>query len=365
MKYTPLHNAHIKHNAKLVDFTGWDMPIHYTGILDEYQTVRQQAGLFDVSHMGRIMIEGEDAIPFLQQVSASKVAAIEVLASQYAMLCNPQGGIKDDVFIYRLAPKKFLLCVNASNHEKILDWLQEQQAQLIHTVEVIDRSQDIAQLALQGPASIAILRNTLGTTIDHLPPRGCLECTISSISLLLTRTGYTGELGYELYVPADRALDLWSALIVTGKPYGLKPAGLGARDLLRLDMGYLLYGNDITEDTTPIEAGAAWLVDWQNNDFIGQPVLTKQREEGTTRCLVAFELLQKSVPRHGMPIFDEHKEIGQVTSGNLSPILQKGIGLGYVLSAHAHIGAPLFIDIRGRRVPAIVVKPPFYKRRKS
>ena len=365
MKRTPLFDGHMASNAKLVDFSGWEMPIHYSGVVDEYQTVRTRAGLFDVSHMGRIAVAGDGALPLLQRLTTRNVAKLRVHESHYSMVCNQRGGIKDDIFIYRVKPQEFLLCVNASNRETIVAWLQEQGSGAAG-VEIQDRSAEIAQLALQGPASRSILV-TLGVPgLAALKPRQCLEVKLLGAQALVTRTGYTGELGYELYVPATGALRIWNELLTNGKAAGLKPVGLGARDLLRLEMAYLLYGNDIREDTTPMEASAEWVVDFQKGEFIGRDALQQQTVGGVARRLAAFELLEKAVPRHGFHILPNDpscgKPIGEVTSGNLSPILQKGIGLGYVTNAYSQIGTPLAIDIRGRAVPAIVVKPPFYKR---
>ena len=365
MKRTPLFDGHTASNAKLVDFAGWEMPIQYSGVVDEYQTVRTRAGLFDVSHMGRIAVAGDGSLPFLQRLTINNVAKLHVLQSHYSMLCNERGGIKDDIFVYRVKPQEFLLCVNASNREKIMAWLQE-QASVTRGVEIRDRSAELAQLALQGPASRSILEALGRLSLASLKSRHCLEIKLLDTQALVTRTGYTGELGYELYVPADSALRVWNELLTDGKSKGLKPTGLGARDLLRLEMAYLLYGNDISEDTTPLEASMDWIVDFQKGDFIGRDALRKQKPGGLARRLVAFELLEKAVPRHGFTILSnsqsDSKRIGEVTSGNLSPLLQKGIGLGYVTNAYSQIGTPLVIDIRGRVVQANVVKPPFYKR---
>ncbi|MGH7233815.1 MAG: glycine cleavage system aminomethyltransferase GcvT [Nitrospiraceae bacterium] len=366
MKRTPIYDAHVALNAKLVDFAGWEMPIQYSGVVDEYQAVRTAAGLFDVSHMGRIAVTGQGSLAFLNRVTTNDVAKIAVKQSQYSMVCNPEGGIKDDVFIYHVKPYHFLVCVNASNQEKILTWLNEQVAHY-QACTVHDRSGELAQVALQGPASRSILESLHVPDLAALKPRHCLEVELLGTACLIARTGYTGEPGYELYIPCEQALFLWNELLRCGRAAGLKPAGLGSRDLLRLEMGYLLYGNDIMEETTPLEAGAAWVVDLQKCDFIGRERLKQQHDRGVARRLVAFELLQKAVPRHGFKIFSNsqsaEKEIGEVTSGNLSPILQKGIGLGYVLPESAAVGCHLTIDIRGKMVPAVVVNPPFYKRK--
>lgn len=340
--------------------------MQYTGVVDEYHAVRAAAGLFDVSHMGRIVVSGDGALSFLQRVTTNNVAKLGVLESQYSMVCNETGGIKDDIFVYRTSPLEYLLCVNASNREKIAAWLSA-QALGVTGVTLHDRSTDLAQLALQGPASRAILSSMGIAGVEAMKLRACLETSLLDAPALITRTGYTGELGYELYIPSDHALAIWNELLTVGKAAGLKPAGLGARDLLRLEMGYLLYGNDISEETTPIEAAAEWVVDLAKDDFIGRNVLQQQKGSGAAKRLMAFELTQKAVPRHGCRILSDEstggKEIGEVTSGNLSPLLQKGIGLGYVPPHMAAIGTSICIDIRGRTIPAVIAKPPFYRKR--
>ncbi|MEC4674055.1 MAG: glycine cleavage system aminomethyltransferase GcvT, partial [Nitrospirota bacterium] len=233
MKQTPLYEAHVAAGAKLVDFAGWEMPIQYSGVLDEYQAVRQQAGLFDVSHMGRIEVEGHAALPFLQRVTTNDVRKIEIGAAQYSMVCNPEGGIKDDIFIYRLAAEKFFLCVNASNLEKIWKWFNEQNQSSPDGCRLTDRSTETAQLALQGQVSKEIIRAIAGSQVDDLRLRWCQEISLPMGNCLIARTGYTGEFGYELYVPKGQAREVWDALLKAGTPHGLKPVGLGARDLLR------------------------------------------------------------------------------------------------------------------------------------
>ncbi len=364
MKQTPLIDAHRKAQGKLVDFAGWEMPIQYTGVVDEYQTVRRHAGLFDVSHMGRISVTGPGSLAFLQRVTTNDVSKLSVRQSQYSMVCAPNGGIKDDIFIYHVKPYEFLVCVNASNREKIVAWLHEKVAQA-QGCKVQDQSAVLAQIAIQGPASRDILTAAGLADLGNLKIRHCLDALLYGHSTLVTRTGYTGELGYELYLPAKGAAETWDRLLEAGRPLGLKPAGLGARDLLRLEMAYLLYGNDMNEETTPIEAGADWVVKFDKGEFIGRTELLAQHTQGPARRLVAFELLEKAVPRHGFKILsaqEPHATIGEVTSGNLSPILQKGIGMGYVAPAAAQPGASILIDIRGKSCPAVVVKPPFYKK---
>ncbi len=365
MKRTPLYDAHVALNARLVDFTGWEMPIQYSGVVDEYQAVRTAAGLFDVCHMGRISVQGGAALAFLQRVTTNDVARLGIGESHYSMLCNPQGGILDDVFLYRPSTQDYLVCANASNRDKIVSWLHTQHGGT-DGLSVEDRSDELSQVALQGPASREILGAMRVKGLEGLKGRGCLTATVHGVEVLITRTGYTGELGYELYFPAGHALGLWEELLRVGKAHGLKPAGLGARDLLRLEMGYLLYGNDISEETTPLNAAMDWAVKFDKGEFIGREAMLAQQARGVTRRLVAFELREKAVPRHGCPVLSvdlpDGPPIGEVTSGNLSPILQKGIGLGYVPPAHTVVGTRLLIDLRGKAKEAVVVKPPFYRR---
>ncbi len=363
MKRTPLYQMHVSAGAKLVDFAGWEMPIQYSGVVDEYQTVRTAAGLFDVSHMGRLTVEGRDAVSFLQRVTTNNVQPLAVGAAQYAMVCNPSGGIKDDIFIYRLGDIRFLVCVNASNREKVFSWLCAQAPQ--GDVRLEDESGHLAQIALQGPQSPHILRTICPDAADRLKPRQCLETAVLGAQSVISRTGYTGEVGYELYVPSSSARAVWEALLKAGQQAGIKPCGLGSRDLLRLEVGYLLYGNDMDEQTTPLEASATYAVNFTKGDFIGRKILFEQKEKGPAKRLVGFELVEKGVPRHGMKVLASSKDIGVVTSGNLSPRLQKGIGLAYVPPAFADPGARFQIDIRGRLQDAVCVKLPFYKRASS
>ncbi|MDF0652678.1 MAG: glycine cleavage system protein T [Nitrospira sp. LK265] len=364
MQHTPLIAQHRAAGAKLVDFAGWEMPIQYSGVVDEYHAVRAKAGLFDVSHMGRISVTGSGAEAFLQRMTTNDLATLRPMQAQYSMVCNEQGGIKDDIFVYRLAKAgKFLLCVNASNRDKIVSWLTE-HSRGVPGCQVSDRSAEIAQIALQGSAARAIVAALGLSQLEQLKLRESTIVRVANVECLVARTGYTGEFGYEFYV-YGQVSTVWDKLFHTGKSFGLKPAGLGARDLLRLEMGYLLYGNDIAEQTTPIEAGAEWTVRFEKGEFVGRPALLIQKQAGLSRRFVGFELSEKGVPRHGFKILSAsspQSPIGEVTSGNLSPLLQKGIGLGYVSPEYADLGTDLLIDIRGKAVPAQVVKPPFYKR---
>lgn len=365
MQHTPLIAQHRAAGAKLVDFAGWEMPIHYSGVLDEYRHVREAAGLFDVSHMGRIRVSGPGSLEFLQRMTTNNVAMIPILGAQYSMVCNPAGGIKDDIFVYRTGSDEYLICVNASNRTKIAAWFHEHRDATTFTI--LDESTTLAQLALQGPASSMILDRVGLTDAVRLKPRTALPLTIRGEACLISRTGYTGEPGWECYIPSNLARELWDDLLKAGLDADIKPAGLGARDLLRLEMGYLLYGNDIGEGTTPQEANSTWVVDFTKGEFIGRASLMDQQRRGLDKLFVAFELLEKAVPRHGCKVLDagSSHQIGEVTSGNLSPLLQKGIGLGYVPPRYAEPGTAVTIDIRGKSVPAKIVKPPFYKKSKS
>jgi len=364
MKHTPLIEQHRLNGAKLVDFAGWEMPIQYASVIDEYHAVRSAAGLFDVSHMGRITVSGQTSLAFLQRMTTNNVSALAPGQAQYSMVCNENGGIKDDIFVYRTGDTEYLLCVNASNREKILAWLLEHRTD---RCQIEDRTAALAQIAIQGPASRDILVAAGAEEIAELKMHHCRDIRVAGMSCFVARTGYSGELGYELNVSAGQAVDFWKCLLQEGAGKGLKPAGLGARDLLRLEMAYLLYGNDIGEETTPIEAGAAWAVNFEKGDFLGRSPLQRQMQQGSSRRLVAFELLQKSVPRHGFRILDpaSSQPIGEVTSGNLSPLLQKGIGLGYVPTAFAKPDTGCSVDIRGKMLPAVTVKPPFYRKART
>lgn len=363
MQHTPLIQQHRACGAKLVDFAGWEMPIQYTGVLDEYHAVRSKAGLFDVSHMGRLVVAGSGAAGFLQRLTTNDVYRLAVGQAQYSMVCNEQGGIKDDVFVYRTGDTDFLVCVNASNRPKILDWMRAHHRSA-DSCAIEDRSSVLSQIAVQGPASRDILLDLgAGRPLGELRLHHACDIHLSGIPCFAARTGYTGELGYELNVSVASAATLWDRLLETGRSRGLKPAGLGARDLLRLEMGYLLYGNDIGEKTTPLEANAAWVVSFSKGDFVGSRALAAQRQSGAGRCFVGFELLEKAVPRHGFTVLSSQAEpIGEITSGNLSPLLQKGIGLAYVPPKYAESGTAVLIDIRGKSVPGKIVKPPFYRK---
>jgi aminomethyltransferase len=302
-------------------------------------------------------------VELLDRVATSSVKNLAVGGMQYALACNEQGGILDDIMIYRFGEERYFVCANASNAEKIFQWLTKKAAGL-SGLQVTDRSAELAQIAVQGPRSRDLMRPLTEAALDQLKLRHCVEAKVAGVPMLLSRSGYTGELGYELYPPAGRAREVWETLLHKGAAYGLKPCGLGCRDTLRLEMGYPLYGNDMDETTTPIEASLEFAVDFMKGDFIGREVMARQKENGVSRKLAGFELSQRGVPRHGHAIFSNGKEIGIVTSGNHSPSLNKGIGMGYVRTIFAELGGEILIDIRGNAAPALVVERPFYKKKK-
>ena len=361
LRRTPLYPAHRRLGARLVEFGGWEMPVQYSGILEEHRTVRARAGLFDVSHMGEVEIAGPGAVDACQRLLTNDVAKLEPGRAQYSVMCLPSGGIVDDVITYCFSSERYLFCVNASNQEKDFLWMREQ----CRGVQVIDRSAEFAQLALQGPAAVGILAEVAQSDVRGLPSFSFLETTVAGGSALVSRTGYTGEDGFEIYVAPSRAEALWEALLDAGREqHGLRPAGLGARDTLRLEAGLMLYGNDIDAATTPMEAGLDWVVKLEKGEFIGRDSLARQKESGLTRRLVGLEMEDDSIPRHGYPVHRGESTVGSITSGTKSPTLGRGIALAYVETAAAARGTSVEVEVRGRRHPAKVVRLPFYRRQR-
>jgi glycine cleavage system T protein (aminomethyltransferase) len=363
MKRTPFYEEHQKLGAKLIPFSGWEMPVSYSGVLEEHRATRAAVGLFDVSHMGRIGLAGPGAVDVLDRVATSPVRRLPVGGMQYALVCNETGGILDDIMIYHVDNQDYLVCANASNAGKIFQWIVKQAA-IISDVDVKDRSAELAQLAVQGPRSRDLMRPLTASDLSGMRLRTCVETKVAGVPMLISRSGYTGELGYELYLPSVRSGELWERLLKEGAAFGLRPCGLGCRDTLRLEMGYPLYGNDIDETTTPSEAGLEFAVDFNKGDFIGREALIRQKQDGISRKLVGFELLRRGVPRHGQKILSDGEAIGIVTSGNHSPSLNKGIGMGYIGRAYVKPDGEIRIDIRGNAVPAVVAERPFYRKRK-
>jgi aminomethyltransferase len=360
-KKTPLNEAHRAAGAKMVSFGGWDMPVEYSGLIAEHNAVRKAAGLFDVSHMGEFEIEGPGALSFLQRVTSNDVAKLKDGQAQYSALPMPNGAPVDDVILYRRSAERYLLVVNAGNLEKDFLWLQAQRPE---ACTLRDRSGDYALLALQGPLAQEILRTL--TTID-LPGVAFYHFAkgeVGSHPVTVARTGYTGEDGFEIFVAPDRAVALWHALLEAGRDRGLVPAGLGARDTLRLEARMCLYGNDMDETTTLVEAGLGWIVclDPAKGDFVGRGILEAQKKNGVSRKLVGFEMVGRGIARHGYPVYVGDELVASVCSGTYAPFLQKNLGLCYLPTPRAAVGTPFDVMVRGRRVAARVVPTPFYKR---
>ncbi len=352
---SPLYHYHTKLGAKMVDFGGYEMPLYYSGIAEEHQKVRSHVGIFDVSHMGQIIISGLKANQFLQRILVSNIHSLQAGQSQYSLICNENGGIIDDLLVYRF-PEIYMLVVNASNLEKNLNWLQKQNKE---NICIKNKSNEISLIALQGPSSRLLISDLFGSCVESLSFCHFVQTTKYGSSLTISRTGYTGELGYELYCTLENVEACWEELAEKGVKYGLVYAGLGARDLLRMEMKYCLYGNDIDENTTPFEAGLRWVVDLDKEDFIGKSVLSKFLKNGTKQ-LVCFQLEEKAIPRKGYPICVEGHPIGMVTSGGFSSVLNRGIGMGFVKREYKKSGHKIEIDIRGKLKSAVVKKPPLY-----
>jgi aminomethyltransferase len=357
LKRTPIYDLHRAAGAKFVDFGGWEMPVQYSSILDEHRTVRDAVGLFDVSHMGEIEIKGPRALDVVQRLTTNDASKLEILQIQYSTLCYPNGGIVDDLTVYRLGPEHFLFCVNAANIDKDYAWIVEQAA---GEADIANTSAQIAQLALQGRQAQATLQPLCDFPLDTIRYYWAAQDRVNGIEALISRTGYTGEDGFELYCSAAQGPALWSALLEAGAPYGIKPIGLGARDTLRLEMGYALYGNDITAETTPLQAGLGWVVKLNKGDFIGREALAAERTKGVPRRLVGIEMIERGVARSHYHILHDAEAVGEMTSGTMSPSLNKSIGLGYVRTAYAKAGTPLSVDIRGKPAQARVAATPFY-----
>ena len=355
---TPLHAEHVALNAKIVPFAGYEMPVQYpAGITAEHQAVRAAAGLFDVSHMGEFMVRGERALDFVQHITTNDASKIEVGQAQYSTLCNENGFLLDDLLVYRFADH-YMLVVNGANHDKDWAWVSRFAGQF--GVELEDRTDDIALLALQGPKAQAILARLTEHDLDSIRYYRFAEGTVAGVPAIISRTGYTGEDGFELYVAADDAAGVWRALLEAGKEDGNLPTGLGCRDSLRLEMGYALYGNDLDEARTPLEAGLAWVTKLDKGDFVGRDALRRQKEEGVKVRLAGFKLRERGFPRHGYPVEFNGDRSGEVTSGTLSPTLGYGVGLAYVPVEAAKPGTEIGIVIRDKAVPAEVVRPPFH-----
>lgn len=365
LKTTPLHDVHTNLDARMMGFGGFDMPVQYSSIMEEHMAVRNEAGLFDVSHMGELMVRGPQALDLIQRLITNDASKLYDGRAMYTVMCTPEGGIIDDLIVYRLGEERFMMVLNAANVERDVEWIRNHNDE---NVDLENVSDETALLALQGPHSLAIAQPFLDDDLDELKFYHFWERTDGALmgcdQAIVSRTGYTGETGLELYVPAEKAGHVWNTLLEAGEDQGLKPAGLGARDTLRLEAGLHLHGNDITEQTNPYEAGLGWLVKLDKGEFIGRDSLQPIAEKGPNRKLVGFVAAERGIPRHDhMILSQDEDEIGIVTSGTQSPVLDTGIGLGYVPNdpAYTEPGRSLLISSRRRSFEATVKEPPFHE----
>jgi aminomethyltransferase len=362
LKRTPLFSLHRELGARLVDFAGFQMPVEYGGVVEEHLTVRRKAGLFDVSHMGEFLVEGADAESLLQRLTPNDVSRLALGQAQYSALTTETGCFVDDLLVYRIGDRRYLLVVNASNIEKDFAWIESRRR---GSATLRNASDDYGLLALQGPEAAAILQPLTEVQLEAIRYYHFAEGRVLGESATISRTGYTGEDGFEILVPAERAERVARGLIERGASFGLKPIGLAARDTLRLEAKMALYGNDIDEEHTVLEADLEWMVKWRKGDFIGREALARQKEIGLTRKLVGFEMLDRGIARKGYPVHVSGQPPSAVTSGSFAPYLRKNIGLAYLPVGATKEGSELEVDIRGRRARAVVVPTPFYRREKK
>lgn len=361
LKRTPLFPVYAGHGARVIDFGGWELPVQFSGIQKEHDAVRQQAGLFDVSHMGEVKVSGADALAYLQKLTTNDVAKLEPGQCQYSLMCYPTGGVVDDLLVYKISDDMYMLVINASNIDKDLDWMR---GQLSGAVQLTNHSDETAMLALQGPNAERILRKVTAAPVGDLRVfRFLAGVDAGGIQALISRTGYTGEDGFELYVAAKDAVALWHLLLEAGKDEGLVPAGLGARDTLRFEARLPLYGQELSADITPLEAGLGVFVKLDKGNFIGREVLAKQKAEGIPRKLVGIEIVERGIPRSHYPVYGDGRKIGEVTTGTQSPTFKTNVGLALLDVAYTALGTEVFVEIRGAQVKAKVVATPFYKRK--
>ena len=361
LKKTPLNARHRSLGARMVEFGGWDMPVEYSGIVDEHLAVRSRAGLFDVSHMGEIEIAGRDALKAVQLITSNDASKLAIGQAQYSGLTTPVGTFVDDVLTYRLADDHFMLVVNASNIVKDAAWIS-QHIDGIGDAAAVNTSSRYALMALQGPAARDVLQTLTAVPLGDIKYYWFTNGEIASVRGTISRTGYTGEDGFEIFVPPASAERVWDAVLQAGRTAGVVPAGLGARDTLRLEAAMRLYGNDIDDTTTVLEADLGWIVGWKKEHFLGAEALRRQKQEGVQRKLAGFEMLERAIARHGYDAYVDGKKAGQVTSGTQTPFLKKAVGMAYLPASHTAPGTEFEIDVRGRRARAQVVPMPFYKR---
>lgn len=375
LKRTALFEEHQKLGGRLIDFGGWELPVQYTGVMEEHLACRSAAGLFDVSHMGEVHVEGPDAEGFLSYLVTNNVSKIAVSQAQYTAMCNEHGGIVDDLIIYRREPlngiSRYLVVVNASNTEKDFSWMQNVRDLYCSKVKsgasftLTNESAKYTQIAIQGPKALEILQKLTPAVLSPIKNYWFTENTVcGGIPAVIARTGYTGEDGFEVYVEWDKGPGVWRALFEAGQPLGLKPCGLGARDTLRLEVKYPLYGHELGDDTNPLETGLAWVTKLDKGDFVGRAQIAAAKESGLKKALIGFELKERGIPRQGYALWSEDgaRQIGVVTSGTQSPSLKKAIGVASIDLAFAPVGSKFTVDIRGVKIPAETVATPFYKR---
>jgi len=359
MKRTPFYEFHKNAGAKIVPFAGYEMPVLYAGIMEEHKAVRNTVGVFDVSHMGEFYAKGPNALSFLQSITINDVSKLTPGKAQYSAMCFDDGGIVDDLLIYMLAEQSYMIVVNASNIEKDWEWMKKHCPS---GVMFENKSDDTALLAIQGPKSLETMQKLTTANLSAIPYYHFVQGAVAGIEMIISRTGYTGELGFEIYFSNAHAEKIWNAIFDAGKEFGIVPIGLGARDTLRLEMGYCLYGNDIDQTTNPIEANLGWITKLNKGEFVAKSILEKTKADGPKRKLVGMMLNEKAVPRHGYALLVNGKNIGVVTSGTFSPSLEKGIAMGYVDNPHTEVGSKIAIDVRGKMIDATVVALPFLKK---
>ena len=357
LKKTPFYDMHVKNKGKIVEFAGYLMPVQFEGIIPEHNAVRSSVGVFDVSHMGEVEIRGNDRLKFVNYMTTNNASDLALNQVQYSTMLYPEGGIVDDLLVYNLFERMFLV-VNAANADKDYKWIVDNKK---FDVEIINSSDDIGQLAIQGPKSEPVMQKLFDFDLSELKYYWATEVKMKEVSMVLSRTGYTGEDGFEIYLDRKPAAQVWDAVFEAGKEFGIKPIGLGARDTLRSEMRYCLYGNDIDKTTNPLEAGLAWIVKFDKEDFIGKENLLKLKEAGIKRKLVGFKAIDKGIPRSHQEIHNEDRKIGFVTSGTFSPSFKKGIGIGYVEKPYDKTGTKL--KVLGKKpIDVEIIKGPFYKR---
>lgn len=362
LQKTPLFERHVAAGARIVDFGGWAMPVQYAGLLAEHHGVRNAVGLFDVSHMGEFLVEGPGAEGFLQRLTTNDVKALEVGQAQYSLALTETGGIVDDLLVYKRGEGRYLVCVNAACIPEDWAWFTSHHDEAADGCTLVNASDDYAQLAIQGRHAEAIVAELTDLAAADIAYYRFAEGKFAGVDAIVARTGYTGEDGFEVFVAPEHAPQVWDAILAAGEPFEIQPVGLGARDTLRLEMKYSLYGNDIDRTTTPLEARLGWITKLKKGDFIGREALVAQKKEGLKRVLVAFQLTERGIARHGYPVLVDGEVVGEVTSGAPSPSVGASIGLCYLPFSHRKPGSTFEVQVRKKRIPAVVVKPPFYQR---